>query len=210
MPLDVGKCRLVDLSVRLMPGQEERRMEIRRGVIESDDTFMHDIDMMSHVGTHVEAPVHFYQGGKDVTELPLESFLGRAVLLNLTHVEPGAEISGHDLERAAGDMEVGGAIMVLHSPHQGDQAPTLTREAAEWMAGHYCKMMGIGDTVGLGKDAEVIRAVHDALMSREVPFLEVLGGLDDLRQAEFILVALPLKIAGLDSSPVRAIAIEST
>lgn len=208
LPFDLAECRLVDLSVRLVPGQEQRRMEIRRGVIESDDTFMHEMDMMSHVGTHVEAPSHFYEGGKDVTELPLEGFVGRAVLLNLTHMEAQAEIAGADLERAAGPMDVRGAIMVLHSPHQGAQAPTLTREAAEWMAERGCQMMGIGETVGLGKDAEVIREVHDVLMSREVPFLEVLAGLDDLRQDEFVLFALPLKIAGLDSSPVRAVAVE--
>jgi len=208
LPLDLGNCRIVDLSVRLVPGQEARRLEIRRGIIESDDTFMHEIDMMSHVGTHVEAPAHFYEGGKDITELPLHRFLGRAVLLNLTHLQPRADIAPADLERAAADTCVEGAILVLHSPHQGDQAPNLTREAAEWMAQRNCQMLAIGNTVGLGKNAQVTREVHDALMSADVPFLEVLSGLDDLRQREFILVALPLKIAGLDSSPVRAIAIE--
>lgn len=206
--LDLSQFRLVDLSVMLHPGREQRRLEIRRGVIPSDGTIMHEVDLMSHLGTHVEAMSHFYESGKDITELPLERFVGRAVVLRLDHVAAGAEVTGADLARAAEGLNVEGSIVLLTSPHRADRAPKLTAEAAQWLADRHITMMGIDDRVGLGANADVTRAVHDVLMSREVPFLEVLSGLDQLQRREFLLIALPLKIAGLDSSPVRAVALE--
>ncbi len=207
--LDLSQFRLVDLSVTLHPGREDRRLEIRRGVIPSDDTIMHEVDLMSHVGTHVEAMSHFYEDGRDITELPLERFVGRSVLLRLGDVPAGADLAAEDLERAAEGLQVEEAIVLLTSGRSTDEAPNLTADAAQWLADRDVAMMGIDDSVGLGKDAEVIRAVHDVLMSRSVPFLEVLSGLDQLRRREFLLIALPLKIAGLDSSPVRAVALEA-
>jgi arylformamidase len=198
----------VDLTKRLVPGQEDRRLEVRRGVIESDDTFMHEIDTMSHVGTHVEAPSHFYEGGKDITELPLGSFMGRAVVLDVSALGPGGSIGGDDLAAAAGDRLGIGDIAILRSAHRGGSAPALTGDAARWLASRGVKMMGIGDSVRLGADREVIREVHDILMSRDVPFLEMLENLDALSGRECYLVAVPLRIAGLDSSPVRAFAVE--
>ena len=76
------------------------------------------------------------------------------------------------------------------------------------MAAKGVKMLGIDDSVLLGANTADIRELHDILMSRNVPFLEVIGNLEELRKDEFFLLALPLRIAGLDSALVRAIAIE--
>jgi arylformamidase len=208
MTIDPNSVRIVDLTRRLVPGEEDRRLVVRLGVIESDDTFMYEIDTMSHVGTHVEAPSHFYEGGKDITELPLESFMGRAVVLDVSAVGASGSIRGEDLASAAGDRLRAGDIVILRSAHRGSSAPALTADAARWLVSRDVKMMGIGDSVGLGADREVTREVHDILMSRDVPFLEMLENLEALRGGELYLVAVPLRIAGLDSSPVRAFAVE--
>jgi len=50
---------IIDLSPELVPGQEDRRLAIRPFLAESDQLLMHDIDMMSHVGAHIEAPFHY-------------------------------------------------------------------------------------------------------------------------------------------------------
>jgi len=61
--------------------------------------------------------------------------------------------------------------------------------------------------VRLGSDVPEIREVHDILMSQDITFLENLCRLEELRGKEFWLIALPLLIAELDSSPVRAVAL---
>jgi arylformamidase len=201
-------CRVVDLSTRLVPGQEERRLEIRRGVIESDDTFMHEIDTMSHIGTHVEAPSHFYEDGADVTDLPLDCFMGRTRLLRLTSLEANAPITGEVLEEASGGTVGEGDIVIFTSGRPHEEAPHLTPDSGHWMAAKGVKMIGIDDSVSLGCNTADIRELHDILMSRNVPFLEVLTNLEAMKKNEFFLVALPLRIAELDSSLVRCIAIE--
>ncbi|MFQ6099005.1 MAG: cyclase family protein [Armatimonadota bacterium] len=210
MTINLEDIRVVDLTKRLVPGEEERRLEIRRGVIESDDTFMHEIDTMSHIGTHVEAPSHFYEDGKDIAQLPIESFIGRAVVLDVSFLEPRAQVLGEHLAAAAGGRLRARDIVILRSAHHGASAPSLTADAARWLAARDIKMLGIDDSVGLGASAEVVREVHDVLMGRDVPFLEVLVNLDALSAEECFLVAAPLRIEGLDSSPVRAFAFQRT
>jgi arylformamidase len=201
-------CRVVDLSVRLVPGQEERRLQIRRGVIPSDDTFMHEIDTMSHIGTHVEAPSHFFEDGADVTELPLSSYMGPARLVRCSALDAGAPITSDMLDELVGDAVNEGDILIFTSGRPHAEAPPLTPEAAHWMVAKGVKMLGIDNSVLLGATTADVRELHDILMRRDVPFLEVIANLDELRRDEFFLMALPLRIAGLDSAPVRAIAIE--
>ncbi|RLI23484.1 hypothetical protein DRO58_09105, partial [Candidatus Bathyarchaeota archaeon] len=82
------ECRVIDLSFKLHPGKEERRLEIRRFTYGAGE-FMHDIDTMSHIGTHVECPSHYVDArygkkGADLSKIPVEAFLGEAVLVDLS------------------------------------------------------------------------------------------------------------------------------
>ena len=78
--------KLVDLSPELVPGKEDRRLAIREYVFDLDSTYMHDIDMMSHLGAHIEAPSHYKKHLTDVSKLPLSRFIGQAVRLNVKSV----------------------------------------------------------------------------------------------------------------------------
>ncbi len=202
-----GTYQLLDLSRPLTPGQEERRLEVRRRKLAVDDTFMYEIDTMSHVGTHVEGPSHFYESGaKTMAELSVEAFLGRGVLLDLSRTRPRVGLTAADLERAANQPEPGD-IALLWSGCRGDDAPHLTAQSATWLRNRRIKLLGLDDTVRLGSDVPEIREVHDILMSQDITFLENLCRLEELRGKEFWLIALPLLIAELDSSPVRAVAL---
>ena len=68
--------------------------------------------------------------------------------------------------------------------------------------------MAIGDSVTV-KNAELESfAFHDILMAQNVTFIEVMENLDELRDDIFLIIFLPLPIAGLDSCPVRVVALE--
>ena len=159
--------------------------------------------------THVEAPAHFYPDGKDVTSLPLESFFGRAVLLDVPDAAAAQALDGAYLDRALGDlMQAGDIVICRNSDLAARPSPCLTPEAALWLRDRQVKMVGIDQHFRLGATITAARALHDILMSRDVCLVEFLDHLAELRRREFFFMALPFQCAQIDSAPARAIAIE--
>ena len=208
--IDLEKYRVVDLSYTVVPpGTEDRPFVIQRGRL-ADNAYKYDIVRThTHVGTHVEAPAHFYPDGKDVTALPLESFFGRAVLLDVADAAAAQAIDGAYLDGALGDIMASGDIVICRSSDRGAAAaPCFTPEGALWLRDREVKMLGIGLDFRLGATITAARALHDILMSRDVCLVEFLDNLAELRRREFFFMALPFKCAQIDSAPARAIAIE--
>jgi len=212
--IDLEKYRIVDISYEVVPpGSDDRPFVMERGLL-ADRAYKYDITKThSHVGTHVETPAHFYDGGKDVTDLPLTTYFGRGILLEIDDAEENLAILPPFLEKAIGDIIQDGDIVICRNNDQkslkGDRPyPYLTPEAAQWFRDHKIKMLGIDNNVGLSKDIETGRELHDILMSQDVVLIEWLDNLDQLKKREFFLMALPFKVKVMDSSWARVIAIE--
>ena len=218
LPFDLDECRILDLTHVLRPGKEPRKLEIRRGMIDFDQTYMHDVQFHSHLGTHVETPAHFYDGGTDLAQLPVETFIGRAVLLSMDHLAPRDPITVADIEKASAGRVRAGDILLLRSPYmfdpwadppQNDERPNITVDAGRWMADLPIKMLGFDLSINCGETVEANRALHDVTMSKDIPWIEVLENLDQITAEEFVLIALPWPVEDLDSVPVRVIALEA-
>lgn len=192
---------VVDLSPLLVPGKEKRRLAIRPFIAELDKTIMHDVDMMSHLGSHVEAPSHFKSNLSDISALDVRKFYGEAVCIDLRYKKACEAILVEDLEKHVKEDD----IVLLHSGIRGEDAPYISKEAAEWLS-HRIKMLGIDDTINLEESYELMVS-HRYLLEKNIPIIEMLSNLDKVVGKRFIYIGLPLKIYGLDSSPVRAIAI---
>lgn len=112
----MGNLRIVDLTKVLDPKTESRRCHLIRyntgGPIPDYHTAL---DLTSHLGTHCECPYHHFEDGKSVGELPLTTFMGRAIYVNIDFLEPNSHITGADLERACGDRIREGDIVILDS-----------------------------------------------------------------------------------------------
>src|SRR5215212_2896552 len=105
----IGSYRIIDLTHRLLPGEEQYAVEIKqRGKPRAAPTgdIMHDLYMWSHSGTHVEVPLHFYAGGKDTSDFPPDRFIGAAVRLDFRHKEVNEPITLAEV-RAAGEVRDG-------------------------------------------------------------------------------------------------------
>jgi arylformamidase len=217
---EMGNLRVIDLSKQLDPATETRRCHLLRfntgGPIPDYHTHM---DLMSHLGTHVECPYHHNDAWPDVQALPLTSFMGRALYVNLVELKPNSHISPADMERACGHKLREGDIVILDSPYriepftqktntEEDKRLFIGREVAEWFAARKVKCVGFGDGVSIENNYEDVCAFHDVLMAQNIVFLEVLKNLDKLHTDVFFMSYSPLPIKGLDSSPVRAYAIE--
>jgi arylformamidase len=207
--IDPKKYRIIDLSYEVRPEAPEpdRPFEVQRGEL-ADRAFKYDVlRTHTHVGTHVEAPGHFFEGGKSITDLPLVTYMGPAVLAayNLPRNTP---IHPHDLERMIGDIMAPGRIVVTRDDLRGAEGrqPHLTLDSARWLVDHGMKMLVLD--AEMGTDIEQGRAIHDIIMSRDIPIVERLANLKDIRHREFYFMALPFKVRGMDSGWTRAIAIE--
>jgi arylformamidase len=196
--------KIIDLSVEIHPGVQKtngnyhwgnqiRKFELRQ-FIAPGPHFMYWVDTETHVGTHVELPAHIIEGGKSPTEMPLEIFMGRAIVLKFD----SPLITPSDL----GKVEVGD-IVLIWSP-KGGRTPLISAESAQLLAEKPIKMLGV-QNVAAGNDT------HEALLGKKdmpIPIIEELAHLEEIKAERVFFIGLPLRVAELDSSWIRAIALE--
>jgi len=214
--IDLKKFRIIDLSVELYPGvlkvngeyvhgREARRFEIRQFIYGPDKTFMHWVETETHIGTHVEMPAHYLEDGKSASEMPIETFMGEAVILKFSFLKPkdgkGLPIKVKHLGKVKR-----GDIVLMYSPYDGDEAPYISAEAARWLAEKPIKLLGV-QNVGIDESCDSM-AIHDNMLRNDIPIIENLVNLDKIKRDRVFYIGLPLRVHGLDSSWIRAIALE--
>lgn len=210
----ITKARIVELSNILYPGKEERRLEIRQKRVFAGE-FMHDIDIVSHIGAHVETPNHFipavYEGrdAKDLCDFPPETWMGEAVFVDLSALEPGDMVTPEYLEQfniRPGD------IVLIGNAKQGDRGELvrMSKPAAHWLATKPANIVGVDTTFQMEETYDVLdeMRLHIECLIRDIPLIEQLSGLDQLKEQRFYFIGLPYRIKGCDAWPIRAIALE--
>jgi kynurenine formamidase len=211
------KC--IDLSHPLEHGQlnfpfDPKISVIVHHTIASIGYNMTQISMATHQGTHLDAPFHFYDGGKTIDQMPLASFFGPAHIVDLapgTHLAAKTLITPEMLEPHAAKFRPGAKIIyrtgwdrMFGRPEFFSDFPDLTLDAARWIASRRIGLLGM-DTPTPGT---AWKEVHLALLAPgvEIVIVEGLTNLDRVPES-FTLAAFPLNIKGRDGSPIRAVAI---
>jgi len=136
--------------------------------------------MSCHTGTHVDAPFHIAATGATADQVPLQACLGPCVVVPLARL-----------------AEAAGAERVLL--RTGGLAPTVSQLAA--LPG--LRLLGT-DAASVDREDAADLAVHHALRHRGVVILEGLD-LEGVPDGPYELIALPLRLAGMDGAPVRAL-----
>jgi kynurenine formamidase len=129
------------------PAGFKRDMQFEVEVIKDFDAeggagqIVRGVHMRLHAGSHVDAPEHFVKGGKQIHELPLETFVGPAVIADVRHRMPGGGITAADLEKACGEDLGHGERILLRTDCNVDydgsmewqkRSPYLTNDAIDW------------------------------------------------------------------------------
>jgi arylformamidase len=216
--------RLVDLSHSLQPGKEEYHLdlathftdELYPQYVRSPDTWyiLQDISMSSHCGTHIEFPYHHNRTGMDAASFPLERLIGDCVLLDFRHKLPGDMVSREDLAPHAGMIHAGDMLLFnfncarfYRTPRSHDR-PQIALDAIQWLISDR-KISLIGsDASGIELKGVPDQPNHQLLMDNGIPIIEFAANLDGLRTERFTLFVLALSVQGLDSCPVRLLALE--
>jgi kynurenine formamidase len=172
------------------------------------------ITILTHSGTHMDAPAHILSAGATLEQLGLPHFVGSAVTLDLTRL-PANEIGVDDLlpfQR----LLAGKDFVLLRTgwcAHWGKAAyflgyPVLSEAAALWLAAFNFKGIG-ADTISFDAHDSSALPVHRIFLARDIVLIENLVNLEKIPAAEFFFCCLPLKLAETDGAPVRAIALWS-
>jgi arylformamidase len=164
------------------------------------------VRLSAHCGTHTDAPLHFDPNGHDIASVPLDVYIGRCRVVDVTGTGTPRLVAPGDLERAVG---AGVERVLLRTGRRHDSArfdegfTALGPRAAEVLVRARIKLVGI-DTPSMDHATSKDLRAHHVLHGGGVAILENLD-LSSVPPGDYELIALPLKIVGGDSSPVRAI-----
>ncbi len=185
-----------------------------------------------HGGTHLDAPIHFWKGGDDAAQIPVERLVGPGVVIDVR--EKVAEdrdyligVADFEAWEASNGPLPEGAIVLLRtgfSEHWPDREkylgtaklgpeaipelhfPGLHPDAATWIKDERSiDAIGI-DTPSIDYGQSTGFESHVALFSGGIPAFENVAHLENLPENEFLVVALPMKISGGSGGPLRIVA----
>ncbi|MEP6688412.1 MAG: cyclase family protein [Gemmatimonadales bacterium] len=166
------------------------------------------IEMVANTGTYLDAPFHRYADGKDLSALPLSSLAG----LDAIVIHGPAHGLAVDRDAFTGRLVRGKAVLVrtgwdLHwgTPSYLEGNPYLTADAAAYLADEGAALVGI-DSLNIDDIKDLARPVHSTLLAAEIPIVEHLCHLGRLPEGGFRFSAVPPKVAGFGTFPVRAFA----
>jgi arylformamidase len=168
------------------------------------------IDMIANTGTYVDSPFHRYADGADLAALSLESLADLPGLVVRRPHRSGRAIDTSGFE----GLEVRGKAVLVHTgwdehwrtDRYSRDHPFLTADAADWLIGRGAAFVGI-DSFNIDDTSGRSRPVHTRLLGAAIPICEHMTGLAQLPDSGFRFSAVPPKIAGMGSFPVRAFAV---
>jgi arylformamidase len=161
------------------------------------------IGLSTHSGAHADAPLHYHPAGPAIDQVPLEPYLGPARVVD-------ARGQGDEITAAFAQGHCGGGVtrMLFRTfdrfPAEAwpSRFTVMSAEAIRMLAGQGVTLIGI-DSPSLDPETSKTMDAHLA-MPAEMRVLEGLV-LDHVPPGDYELIALPLALAGMDASPVRAV-----
>ena len=193
------------------PGDPGLKLEQYASMDKGEHNNATQISSSVHLGTHVDAPRHFLNDGSSVEQLPLEVLTGPCYVAQLPD---GIEaITSEVLERTEITSEMKRVLFGTSNSHYWAKGESkfqtdfvaITEDGAEWLVERGIQLVGV-DYLSVAPYEESI-PTHRVLLQAGVVIVEGLN-LSNIMRGFYDLYCLPLKIAGSDGAPARAILIQ--
>lgn len=197
--------RTLNPEMAVWPGDTPFGMQIIMDMNQGDMVNLTTLTLSSHTGTHVDAPRHFVNTGSPLEQVSLESYIGPATVVTVNRpagpLTP-ADFPGLNWNRVQ-RLLVHSAASALSPEQFCAQYVYPSVELADWLGRHGVLLFGSDAPSMDAADSKTLPG-HNALRRNRVAILEGLL-FEAVPDGDYELMALPLKIAGGDGSPVRAV-----
>jgi kynurenine formamidase len=209
-------ARYIDLTHRIEEGMPvfpgDPQPEVREIMTLGEDFCMvQSIRFNNHIGTHLDAPSHFIEGGMTVDQIPLETLIGEAIILDCTDKGKNDLITKKDLQHYQQRIDTGSRVILktgwdrnFTSTAYYKHFPCLTPESAEYLASLKIKLLGM-DTPSPSPLDDPDQAIHKTLLGAGVVLVESIKNVTQIDRDECQLIILPLPIKDFSGAPCRVV-----
>jgi arylformamidase len=193
------------------PGDTAFHFELKWKMAEGATVNVGAVQMGVHNGTHADAPFHFEQGAASIEQMPLEIYLGDAVLVDLTRLfgtDRTRQITIADIEPCSDALERAPRLLLKTGVWKDsrlfpDWIPVIAADVPAWLGARKVKLIGL-DLPSVDPIEAKKLVNHHALAAAGIAIVESLD-LSEVEAGTYRFSALPLRIGGGDAGPVRAI-----
>ena len=201
--IDISRTLSNDLAP--FPGDTPFRYELKWKIAEGAAVNVGAIEMSAHNGTHADAVFHFDPKGETIERAELSVFFGPAIVADVPN---SATIEISHLERWGNALRDAPRLLLRTGAWPDPKSfpkeiPTISREVPHWLQARGVKLLGV-DVPSVDAIDSKDLPNHHALAEARIAIVESLD-LSEVEEGRYHLAALPIKIAGGDAAPVRAI-----
>jgi arylformamidase len=202
----------IDISVPLRtgmvhwPDDPPVRIERFQSFENGDGCNVSALSMSAHTGTHVDAPFHFAAAGEGVDAMPFSATIGPARVIAIRGREAvrPEELRAHRIRRGERVLfKTPGSARRWKSGAFEDDFVYISKEAALFLAERQVRCVGI-DYLSVGGFRKDLTETHEILLGAGIWVIEGLD-LSRVKPGRYELICLPLRIAGADGAPARAL-----
>ncbi len=200
--------KIIDISLPLnektivYPGDPSLSME---KIKKPSGSQLTKLSLGTHFGSHVDAPSHVFDFGKNINEMPLENFVGSCRVLDVRECQEAVTKEVLEKFNIASDERI--LLKTKNSDRGYDEFYNdyvyLASDAAKYLADKNIKLIGV-DYLSVKQKGSVDNTPHTAFLEKNIPILESIN-LANVEEGEYFLMAVPLALQDVDGSPVRAI-----
>ena len=206
---------IIDLTLTLSNQMKGVEIESAK-TLAKDGWNASTLHLYSHVGTHMDAPMHFEINNQTIDKIPVQRLVSEAWVVNLTHIAPSSLLTVEDMESIADKIQEGQSLILhtgwskkLYTDAYRNKLPRISKELANWMGDKGIGLLGVEPpSVADVHNIDEVTEIHTILMKNDIIILEGLANLHKISEEKITLIALPLKVENGDGAPARVLAME--
>ena len=200
------------------PNKKEPCSQISKGDSANKTYF----DLQSHWFTHIDAPKHHVDSGKTLNEFPLDIYVGKAAVLDVSYVQPNEAITAEKLEKAFQKCSTSERLLIKTSwgnkrdwtsKEFWDEAPYITKDGAEYLKSLKPRLVGFDfpqdydlRQLRFGKKgSELDLTTHDVLLANNILMIEYMNFMWKFDAVDVDFYGLPLNLTETDGAQIRVL-----
>ena len=208
----VDLSHVLNNSTVVYPGDPEPDITVAT-TLEKEGYNLSNVFLGSQTGSHVDSPRHFSNEGITVDKMDLKYFCGNALVIDVSYKKPNEVITLEEVKAHEEEIKRADIVMFRTDWHKYEKEPVFMEHPyLSKEAGEYLLSMGImtvcTDAINLDSTGGTEFPIHDMYSENSGLIAENLAHFDDIDFPDPFVCFFPLKLEGVDGSPVRAVAIQ--